>query len=608
MSFLRNMRLGTQLGLSFAAMILISLLVALYGRVHLTDVASNVSQLADERLESLLMLQNLRELVNENARVVRNMAMQTDRSRIPGQKKLMDKNRTQAMAIQDDLRERYPTPDGKALLAELASATSGYRAAFDKAVDLASSDQIDAAREAIQGALRTEQDRYFKTIDKLVEMERDQSRAIALDAKRDSLNASNAMLMLAALAAAIGVLVAWSITRRVKGQLGGEPAHAAEIAQQVAQGQLAMRIDLRPGDTTSVMAAMESMRRSLSGVVSQVRQSSESIATGARQIAMGNADLSQRTEEQASNLQQTAASMEEIGSTIHQNSETVRTATQMAHAASQTAARGGDVVSNVVSTMQEITTSSRRIGDIIGVIDGIAFQTNILALNAAVEAARAGEQGRGFAVVAGEVRSLAQRSAEAAKEIKQLIGASVDRVEAGAQLVNEAGTTMEELVQQARRVADLIAEIGAAAQEQEQGIAQVSGAVNQLDQVTQQNAALVEESAAAADSLNVQAARLVELVKVFVIDHAEAAQAPASAPAPAAHRAAPAPAPRREPTLATSQAPAVAAPVRATAAAKANARPKTTAASSQPTLNTPPAPSKPAAPPAKQADDDWESF
>ncbi len=599
MSFLRNMRLGTQLGLSFAAMILISLLVALYGRVHLTDVASNVSQLADERLESLLILQNLRDLVNENARVVRNMAMQSDRSRIPGQKKLMDKNRKQAMTIQDDLRERYPTPDGKALLAELASATTGYRAAFDKAVDLASADQIDAAREAIQGALRTEQDRYFKAIDKLVAMERDHSRAIALEAKRDSLDASNAMLMLAALAAAIGVLVAWSITRRVKGQLGGEPAYAAEIAQQVAQGQLAMRIDLRPGDTTSVMAAMESMRRSLSGVVSQVRQSSESIATGARQIAMGNADLSQRTEEQASNLQQTAASMEEIGSTINQNAETVRTATQMANAASQTAARGGDVVSNVVSTMQEITTSSRRIGDIIGVIDGIAFQTNILALNAAVEAARAGEQGRGFAVVAGEVRSLAQRSAEAAKDIKTLIGDSVAKVDQGSQQVAQAGRTMETVVDSIRRVADIMGEISAATVEQSSGIEQVSQAVGQMDQVTQQNAALVEEAAAAASSLKSQAAMLSELVALFKLRDGGRAAAYRPQAVPAAAPAA-VPAPARFP----SKAPAV--------AAKPAARPA--AAPALPGRAAAPAAPKPAPAPAPSArkaaggDDDWETF
>ncbi len=305
------------------------------------------------------------------------------------------------------------------------------------------------------------------------------------------------------------------ITRRIKNQLGGEPAYAVEIAQQVAQGNLALDIVLVPGDNRSVLAAMALMRDSLSQTVDQVRQSSESIATGATQISSGNTDLSQRTEEQASNLQQTAASMEQMNTTIKQNTDTVNMASELAQSASVTASKGGDVVNNVVTTMEDITSSSHKIGDIIGVIDGIAFQTNILALNAAVEAARAGEQGRGFAVVAGEVRSLAQRSASAAKEIKELIEESVEKVETGSLLVNEAGTTMSEIVEQVRRVAELLSEIGVTTREQSQGISQVNDAVNQLDEVTQQNAALVEESATAADSLSEQARRLVELMSVF---------------------------------------------------------------------------------------------
>ncbi|NPE61446.1 methyl-accepting chemotaxis protein, partial [Dickeya dadantii] len=240
-------------------------------------------------------------------------------------------------------------------------------------------------------------------------------------------------------------------------------------------------------------------------------------ATGSQQIAMGNADLSQRTEEQAASLQQTAASMEQISQTIRQNGETVREAAQLATTASDTAAKGSEVVSNVIRTMSDITASSRKIGDIISVIDSIAFQTNILALNAAVEAARAGEQGRGFAVVAGEVRSLAQRSASAAREIKELITESMEKVESGSQLVGHAGTTMDDIVTQARHVADLIKEIGVTTTEQESGISQINLAVNQLDQVTQQNAALVEQSASAADSLSDQARHLVQLMNVFVV-------------------------------------------------------------------------------------------
>jgi methyl-accepting chemotaxis protein len=265
---------------------------------------------------------------------------------------------------------------------------------------------------------------------------------------------------------------------------------------------------------------MHEMQQSLRRVVSQVRASSDSIATGSSQIATGNADLSQRTEEQASNLQQTAASMEQLTATVQTNADTARQATQLAGSAAAAAGQGGAVVAQVVQTMDGITASSRKIADIIGVIDGIAFQTNILALNAAVEAARAGEQGRGFAVVATEVRTLAQRSAAAAKEIKTLIGDSVEKVEAGSQQVHQAGRVMEDLVAQVGRVNDLIGEMCSATTEQTQGIGQIGHAVSQLDQVTQQNAALVEESAAAAESLNQQAARLVAAVSVFRLEAA----------------------------------------------------------------------------------------
>jgi methyl-accepting chemotaxis protein len=260
---------------------------------------------------------------------------------------------------------------------------------------------------------------------------------------------------------------------------------------------------------------VEHMRVQLSGVLREVRGSAESVATGSDQIATGNADLSQRTEEQAANLQQTAAAMTHLGRTIADNSETAQQATQLAGSASAAATQGGQVVGQVVSTMREISASSERIGAIIGTIDGIAFQTNILALNAAVEAARAGEQGRGFAVVASEVRSLAQRSAEAAKEVKTLVGASIERVEAGERLVDEAGRSMTDIVAQVRRVSDLIAEISAAGSEQTREIGQVGHAVQSLDGVTQQNAALVEESAAAAESLRLQATRLVESTAIF---------------------------------------------------------------------------------------------
>jgi methyl-accepting chemotaxis protein len=314
------------------------------------------------------------------------------------------------------------------------------------------------------------------------------------------------------LALVVSVLAAWLITRSVTQPI----ASAVRLAEAVAGGDLTQQIHPNGKDELAdLLRAMRAMNDSLVRVVSEVRHSSDSIATGSAQIAAGNADLSSRTENQAANLEESAASMEEITATVHQNAETARQASQLASAASEAAARGGQVVGQVVSTMQEISASSQKIADIIGVIDGIAFQTNILALNAAVEAARAGEQGRGFAVVAGEVRNLAQRSASAAKEIKTLITASVERVQQGSLLVGQAGESVGDTAVQVQRVTGLINEISAAGSEQSTGISQVGEALQELDQVTQQNAALVEESAAAAESLKLQAARLAELVGVF---------------------------------------------------------------------------------------------
>jgi methyl-accepting chemotaxis protein len=308
------------------------------------------------------------------------------------------------------------------------------------------------------------------------------------------------------------------IIRSIERSIGGDPEYAADIARRIADGNLDVDVVTKPGDQSSLMYAIKEMRDNLVGIVSRVRAGTDTIATASSEIAAGNLDLSSRTEQQASSLEETAASMEELTSTVRQTADNARHANELAASAAHIAQQGGSVVGQVVGTMTAINESSKRIVDIISVIDGIAFQTNILALNAAVEAARAGEQGRGFAVVASEVRNLAQRSAAAAKEIKTLIGDSVEKVDAGAKLVDQAGTTMGNIVGSVERVATIITEIMNATQEQTAGIAEVNMAVAQMDQVTQQNAALVEEAAAASESMQEQAAQLADVVSVFKLD------------------------------------------------------------------------------------------
>ena len=360
---------------------------------------------------------------------------------------------------------------------------------------------------------------WLGAINKLIDFEEGRIQAM----NRVAMGQASGFLyvMVTALVGALvcGVLLAWTISRGLVQQLGAEPAELGQVAQRVSQGDLSPVLGASGAPAGSVLASLGAMQTSLAHVVGQVRNASDSIATGSAEIATGNADLSQRTERQATSLQQASSAMAQMNQTVQGNADTARQAAQLAGAASGAAVKGGEVVGQVVATMDDISTSSRKISDIIGVIDGIAFQTNILALNAAVEAARAGEQGRGFAVVAGEVRNLTQRSAEAAKEIKALIGASVDKVEAGSRLVSDAGSAMDDIVNQVRRVSDLINEISASTLEQTEGIGQVSLSVTSLDQGTQQNAALVEQSAAAAASLEQQAGRLAEVVNTFRLTH-----------------------------------------------------------------------------------------
>ncbi|MDD2713409.1 MAG: methyl-accepting chemotaxis protein [Simplicispira sp.] len=492
-------------------------------------------------------------------------------------------------------------PEGKALFAEARAAFAAYESANNEVIALLRTEPLAEQRASVTHmytVARPLADKADQLMSQLVERKNTTAGLLNQEANAIYANARILLIALTLCGVLAGIAIGVLLTRGLTRQLGGEPGDVANAASAIATGDLSTRIDTTQASPGSVVHAMGLMQESLRKVVGTVRASSDSIATGAQQISSGNADLSQRTEEQASNLQQTAASMEEITSTVQNSADTARQATQLAGSASRAATEGGEVMEQMVTTMGQINESSRKIADIIGVIDGIAFQTNILALNAAVEAARAGEQGKGFAVVASEVRSLAGRSADAAKEIKQLIGNSVEKVDAGSKLVDAAGMSMKSIVQEVHRVTDLISEISAATGEQTQGIAQISDAVAQLDQVTQQNAALVEESAAAAESLNHQAQQLVQAVAVFKLGaHEGTAQASARPPA---RRAA---APR---TPVASAAPA--------ALAGAAARPK--AAAARPAATAPKAPALPqrTAPrptPAQSSghtEGDWESF
>jgi methyl-accepting chemotaxis protein len=443
-------------------------------------------------------------------------------------------------------------------------------AKMDAAAALAYAGQADAKLDAVQANLGA-----------LLKSQKDALAGIRSDIAAGAMIASTARLALVGITLAIFLPLMWVTLRSICGPLD----QAVAVATRIASGDLSGRVAAEGRDEPArLMKALADMQASLRGLVGQVRESSESIEVASSEVASGNADLSQRTELAAGNLQRTASSMEQLTATVLSSADSAHTANQLASSAAEVAARGGSVVEKVVSTMNEINASSKKIADIIGVIDGIAFQTNILALNAAVEAARAGEQGRGFAVVAGEVRNLAQRSAEAAKEIKSLIGTSVGKVETGSKLVHDAGTTMSEIVASVQRVTDIIGEISAASSEQSQGIGEVKRAIGEVDQMTQQNAALVEESAAAAESLKAQAAKLAGVVSTFRLAE-EDVRSRIAAPAAGAQQAVAVQAIAR----AKAQSKGVPVPARAAAAA--------------------PAPRPAAAPPAPPAaGDDWESF
>jgi methyl-accepting chemotaxis protein len=409
-------------------------------------------------------------------------------------------------------------PRERSLMAALKQEESAAVPPMSKVVELSLANDTIAATQLLLERARPTQRTWLARAAELADFE-DQSNLVA---QQDAIATySRIRVLIAVIVAAsiaLALVTATLITRSILRQLGGEPRTAQDIAAQIAQGNLAVKVDLANSDPDSLMGSLDTMRARLTSIVADIKKSAESISVAASEIAQGNTDLSQRTEEQAASLEETAASMEELTSTVRQNTENARQGSTLASSASQTATTGGDVVRKVVATMDDISSSSSRVSEIISVIEGIAFQTNILALNAAVEAARAGEEGRGFAVVAGEVRTLAQRSASAAKEIKALIETSAAHVSTGSTLVHDAGETMNDVVRSVKRVTDIMSEIAAASAEQSTGIEQVNTAVAQMDQVTQQNAALVEQATAAAQAMADQAASLKAAVAMFRLD------------------------------------------------------------------------------------------
>ena len=513
MNLFHKLNIGPRLGLGFAVVLALLLVVAGAGMRGVSEVNSDLRAMYEDRAMPIEQLGALNKLLLRNRVLVMDMMAFPAEANLAKRDKELRANVEEVGKLWETFTKNRMSPDVRRMAEGFIDVRKVYVAQGLLPIrDAVRAGKPEEAVKVYHEVLSPVAAKVADELGKLVAAEIAEGRH---EFERSQAEARTLLAMVVAatsLALLLGAGLAWFITRSITRPL----AEAVRMTETVARGDLTSQVGATARDETGrLIAALQNMIDSLVKVVGTVRTSSDSIATGSSQIATGNADLSQRTEEQASNLQQTAASMEQLSGTVKANADTARQAAALASSASDVAAKGGAVVGKVVSTMEEITASSKKIADIIGVIDGIAFQTNILALNAAVEAARAGEQGRGFAVVAGEVRNLAQRSAEAAKEIKALIGASVERVEAGSRLVGDAGTTMQDIVAQVRKVTDLIDEISAATIEQTSGIGQVSGAVNQLDQVTQQNAALVEESAAAADSLNRQATRLVEAVKVF---------------------------------------------------------------------------------------------
>jgi methyl-accepting chemotaxis protein len=596
MAFLNNLKVGTRLALGFALVLVLLIVVTTVGIMRMGQIQDRLDQVVSISNVSTNLVIDMRNNVGERVASLRVLTLMTDPADMePEMVKFKEQTKKYDAAQKklSDLFAAHASDKEKALLAQIKQFEGQAMPAIAKASELyLANNAMDATRVMIR-EVRPVQKKWTEALDQLAIQEEKQNAQSKADAESEFQNARNFMIGMLLAAVAMGVAAAWVIARSLRKQLGGEPAYTASIAGSIAHGDLSIAIETEESDRGSLLVEMKEMRNSLVGIVQQVRRGTETIGTASREIAAGNIDLSSRTELQASSLEKTASAMEELTSTVKQNADNARQANALAATASDVARKGGEVVSQVVGTMGEINSSASKISDIIGVIDGIAFQTNILALNAAVEAARAGEQGRGFAVVASEVRNLAQRSAAAAKEIKTLIGDSVEKVERGSKLVGQAGVTMDEVVTSVKRVTDIMSEIANASAEQSAGIEQVNLSIIEMDSMTQQNAALVEEAAAAAQSLQDQASELARVVSIFKLSEGEQyqAEAPVAQATSTAVVVRPAAAKRPAPAL---KKPAVKKPAAAaTAAAKDDA---------------PAAPASKAKKAATVASDEWEEF
>jgi methyl-accepting chemotaxis protein len=517
-----NLGIGKRLALGFAIVCIMLIAMVQLSNSMLARVNEGTHEIVNNRMPKIDATGRVQAEINDIAIALRNMLLYADPADRQQQRAEVIASRQAIEALLRELDTTVQHPRALALQRQIRAENERYVAAQEALFGHLGSGADEAARELLASQMRPLLVRLKGIVGEQAMLQKEISAAAADAAAETYASTRNLMWGLGFAAVALAALVAWWITRSITAPV----SQALGVANTVADGDLTSRIEAATRDELGdLLRALRRMNESLAATVTTVRRGTDIIATAAAEVANGSQDLSARTEQQASALEQTASSMEQLASTVKQNADNARQANTLAGAASAVAARGGDVIARVVGTMDEIRASAGQIGDIIGVIDSIAFQTNILALNAAVEAARAGEQGRGFAVVASEVRTLAQRSAAAAREIKELIGASTDKVAAGSQLVGEAGATMRDIVDSVQRVTDIMGEISSATVEQSAGIEQINRAVVEMDAVTQQNAALVEQAAAASESMKEEAARLAQAVAVFRIgDDAQAAR------------------------------------------------------------------------------------